>query len=146
MSFKIAGPKQSEWSESPFRSGQPIPEENRSEDPFVRSAQLYNFAFLDELLTARIAEQMKGSNNFKDMGADFLKMLAVQGARGLREAFSTFSRALLSSSDIDSATDIKNRYPAEYEIVAKAFRLRYNGKSNEEILEILNGKSEAEGE
>lgn len=129
---------ESQWRELPYQVGQTIPEVDRSHDPFVRSQQRYDMTFMDEFLTARIEEQMKSNPQFKDMEAGFRTMFAKSRAGSVRMAFLTLSGSVHSSGDTSAANDTKNRYSDEYDIITKAFALRNNGKTDKEILELLN--------
>lgn len=137
MSYKIGNAEQhSQWHDTPISTGQAIPEVDRSNDPFIRSRQKHDLKFLDVLLVPRIKEHMRQGGQFKDR-EDLVESLAPGAAGNVRNAFSSLSQALGFSMNKDEANDIKRRYASEFLLIEKAFALRMNGKSDEEILEAL---------
>lgn len=143
MSFKIAGPDtgESELDEEskPFQT---VQDTDRSADPFVISTKLHDLAFLDVLLIPRIQDQMRQNPELKDR-EDIVEMGSVTVVRTLRNFFGNSMAGHGFSGHLEEFDyNMVSKYPNEYELIRKAFQLRYAGKSNKEILEMLKEKTE----
>lgn len=115
-----------------------IPQFGMGADPFKVAAERRRWwAFLDPFLTPLVEKQML-INDPARKDAPLLSMLVGDVAKTLRAtATASYVGSTVSAEDI---SNIKFRYPNEYNLVLHAVRLSNLGKTQKEILETLKAE------